>query len=374
MAKRAGVSPDLYGSRQAEAAAILPATAAKTGASRLSWADYAKGIAIILVVVCHCAEGTLNAASSLPSPAWSVFLDISYAFMVPAFFVVAGWFSERTYQTKGGAYQLRYVLGRILYPYVVWTVAQTALMILSKAGNRVPSWADLPGFLLFGSMQFWFLRALVAAYCFQLVLRAVRFGELLGLGISAVALALFSLYPNAAPPSTIHPATHLFFFLAGAFCFRHRLRLSGRLALRLAAGLGLVSLFALHFMGARCDTPFRPITAMAGIVACLSLCALLPDSRWLLILKLVGRHSLPIYCLHVIFAAGTRAILFKAGVRSFDTQVLLGSIAGTIFPLGISIWSLGRFEWLFRFPRAGWNRRAPREDPRNGTQFKIPNP
>ncbi len=363
MAKRASVSPDLYGSRQAEGAAVLPATAVKTGMRRLSWADYAKGIAIILVVVCHCAEGTLNAASSLPSPAWSVFLDISYAFMVPVFFVVAGWFSERTYQTKGGAYQLSYVLRAILYPYIVWTVAQTALMILSKAGNRVPSWADLPGFLIFGSMQFWFLRALVAAYCFQLVLRAVRIGEFAGLAISGAALVLFSLHPNAAPPSIIHPASHLFYFVAGAFCFRHRLRLSGRAALRLVAGLGLLSLLALHFLGARCDTPFRPVTAMVGIVASLSLCALLPDSWWLSILKLLGRHSLPIYCLHVIFAAGVRAILFKAGVRNFDVQVFLGSIAGTVFPLGISICSLGRFEWLFRFPSGGRNRRCPREDP-----------
>ncbi len=350
MAKPASVSPDSCEARQAESAEVLHPTSVKPETGRLSWADYAKGIAIILVVVCHCAEGAMTAGAKLPSVAWSAFLDVSYAFMVPVFFVVAGWFSERTYQNKGGAYQLSYVIRGILYPYIVWTVAQTALMILSKAGNRVPSWADLPGFLVFGSMQFWFLRALVAAYCFQLVLRAMRIGEFWGLAIAAAALAVFSLYPKAAPPSILHPATHLFYFMAGAFCFRHRLRLSGWIALRLTAGLGAASLDVLHFIGARCDTPFRPITAMVGIVTWLSLCALLPDSRWLSPLKLVGRHSLPIYCLHVIFAAGARAFLFKAGVRGFDIQVLLGSIAGTVFPLAISLWSLGRFEWLFRLP------------------------
>lgn len=319
--------------------------------SRLAWPDYAKGLAILLVVLCHTAEGVFTALGT-PRPAfWHEFIDLSYSFMVPVFFVVAGWFSARTSRVREPGAQVNQVLSGILYPYVLWTVLQTAVMIVSRAGNRVVHWSDLPGFLLVGAMQFWFLRALVIAYAVDLLLRYFGWSSTIRLAFSLVLLAAFSLPELALYPSLALPATHYAYFAAGGFCFDRKVALTKRPAIVFAGVVALVMLLFLHFVGARCTSPWRPFTAGAGIVACISVSALLPAGRGLTLIRLIGRHSLAIYCLHVIVAAGFRLALFRGGVQDLTFHILAGFSAAMLIPLLLAHFGSARLAWLFRFPR-----------------------
>lgn len=320
------------------------------GPSRLAWPDYAKGIAILLVVLCHTAEGFFTAIDQPRPPFWHDFIEISYAFMVPVFFVVAGWFSERSFRTRKTGAQVRQVISGILYPYVLWTILQTALMIVTKAGNRVVHWSDLPAFLLLGAMQFWFLRALVLAYGLDLVLRHWGVSSAVRLGVSLVLLVVFSFPGLAAYPGVALLATHYFYFVAGAFCLDCGVAISGRRSIQVAAVGSLALLLLLHFAGARCTTIWRPLTALAGIVACISVSALLPNNQWLLVLRLIGRYSLAIYCLHVIVAAGLRIVLLRMSVQNPDLQIALGFGAAVLVPLALAHYGSKYLGWLFRLP------------------------
>lgn len=62
-------------------------------ANRLGWIDYARGIAIIIVVYRHAYEGIAHMSIGTDLPYWSYILQESvYNLCRPIFFIVAGSF------------------------------------------------------------------------------------------------------------------------------------------------------------------------------------------------------------------------------------------------------------------------------------------
>ena len=73
----------------------------ETNASpRLDWADYGKGLAILLVVICHTVNGLMRAGVFRGNPDYQYFDDVCFSFMVPVFFFLSGYFCERSFARK----------------------------------------------------------------------------------------------------------------------------------------------------------------------------------------------------------------------------------------------------------------------------------
>ncbi len=315
---------------------------------RLSWPDYAKGMAIALIVVCHTGEG-LREAGLRPWPGvWSHAAAVCYTFMVPVFFVLSGWFSERTRRTKGTQYQIKTVLQCLLYPYLVWSLVQAVLAMVTRAANVVPAWSELPGLLLSGYKQFWCLHSLMLSFAVDLILSAARLTPP-GRAVFGAALALVFSIPLCSLAAPIdRAALHYIYFAVGCCLSERATSAFNPKELLLGAALGTVGLGILHLAGIRFPSPAWIVASFFGLSACFAVAMLLPESRWLWLLTWMGRWSLQIYCLGLICTAATRWLLVRSGLGDFTVHLLAGTFVGIVVPMAVAYLDSQYFGFLFR--------------------------
>ncbi len=132
--------------------------------SRETWIDYARGIAIILVVYRHAFEGIKDAGINVQA-----YLAIEHAnmmvfsFRMPLFFIVSGVFVMGSYKKRG---LKDYIIAKsrtILYPYFIWGIFQITIQILlSKYINSKLTFYSYLDLLYMPRAidQFWYLYAL----------------------------------------------------------------------------------------------------------------------------------------------------------------------------------------------------------------------
>lgn len=82
----------------------MRAEAARPGqAARSEWVDAAKGLGILLVVYGHVARGLVNGGVPMDRQ-WFATLDAAvYAFHMPLFFLLSGWFFVGSLTRRGRA-------------------------------------------------------------------------------------------------------------------------------------------------------------------------------------------------------------------------------------------------------------------------------
>lgn len=123
---------------------------------RLEYADYAKALAIFLVVLGHTHPGYL------PGKDW-LYMDVCYAFHMPLFFVVAGLFSKvrTSYSPESWRDFLRRNFRTLMVPYFVWGVVYMPFSYAGLARLAYGSWMQLRGIGTLTSL--WFLPAMFVA-------------------------------------------------------------------------------------------------------------------------------------------------------------------------------------------------------------------
>lgn len=299
---------------------------------RQNWADYAKGIAIFLVVLCHTVNGTINAGLTQANTWWSYCSDLFYIFMVPVFFFLAGYFAEGSKARRGLRKFLIGLLNTIAYPYFLWSIVQILLMMsIPGASNARPSWVTILSLPIDGYAQFWFLYALFSCYIFDVLLSLIRLNRVYKLLISLVILVLGESISSIGEQLYWLCSHYSYFVIGSMFSANFISQLSSRslLAVNLTA-LTLLNYLFIHKAGY--GTPLRAIAAVVGIGLVIVLSMLLERLGRFAWLGVLGLYSLEIYCLHTITAAGTRYFI----LRILNSQnIWLHSIAGTL--LGICV-------------------------------------
>src|SRR5690606_37421024 len=128
------------------------------------WVDYAKGIAIFLVVYRHSFEGLKRAGVDTAS-----FMGLEYAnilffsFRMPLFFIVSGMFLSSSLAKRGLNTFIGQKAKTILYPYFLWGGLQISSQLLLSGMVNASRTAEDYLFLLYdpkGVDQFWYLYAL----------------------------------------------------------------------------------------------------------------------------------------------------------------------------------------------------------------------
>jgi fucose 4-O-acetylase-like acetyltransferase len=86
------------------------------------------------------------------------------------------------------------------------------------------------------------------------------------------------------------------------------------------------------------------LCAIAGVIAIIAVSRLLADVPFLSRgLAYAGRRTMHLFLIHLLFTAGTRIVLVRAGVTDLATHIVLGTAAGIAGPLlaGVVIDRLG---------------------------------
>ncbi|MBN2291215.1 MAG: acyltransferase [Pirellulales bacterium] len=341
--------------------------------NRISWPDYVKGMAIVLVVLGHLLFGLGlvdgDAAPQNDDLTLSRFtVDWIYAFHMQAFFFISGLLSLQSSRRTARDF-LAVKLRSIVYPYFLWSIIQILLMlVMAGRTTHEVSWLDLLTITYHPIMQFWFLYALFAMLLVFAVLRALKFSPL---AILAFSIALYLISPFL-PDGTWGPIVWLckdmIFFGVGVAISQAAITRTDNVSSKWLAVSAVACAILLTF-GVWCLTPLElpdgvtekrfmlllvtePLLALLGIGMLFTTGELLARGRWLDVLRRFGALTLQIYVAHTIAMAAVRMVLAKVfGIESIWIHLVAGMIAGIYLPL--ALWWLCQrvgFPYLFVLP------------------------
>src|ERR1700724_1835666 len=144
--------------------------------NRLAWIDYARGIAILLVLYRHVFEGIKE--SGINVKPWLTLEHaniIFFSFRMPLFFIVSGVFMGGSLFKRGLGGFILNKCKIILYPYALWAAIQITLQLLfSKYVNGGRDPGDYL-YILYAPReieQFWYLYALFNVTVLYAVVKA----------------------------------------------------------------------------------------------------------------------------------------------------------------------------------------------------------
>lgn len=326
--------------------------------TRIGWIDYAKGIAILLVVIGHVLRGLISSQILIESPLTQYIDNWIYSFHMPVFFMIAGLFVLKSAQKSLIAF-LSDKLCTIVYPYFLWSTIQSIIMIaFAGSTNNNIKWADIWKIIYQPIMQFWFLYALFIMLLIFITLYKMRVPLI---GIFLLTLIVFCLkfylptdsHVNSLVQSTC--ANMVFFgigFLGRDVLLNRLSKLSTEALIKFSLA-SFISLSVLVVLGLQLNYFGRLVTASLGIIGTISLSTVLERLKLASEIQRYGLLSLHIFLAHIIMAAAARIILMK--VFKIDNSLIhlgLGTLAGTYGPILLqNLSQKARFPYLFTSPR-----------------------
>jgi uncharacterized membrane protein YcfT len=333
---------------------------------RDDWADVAKGVCILLVVMWHVImKHYLQISWHLPVPlpgAWGAFGDQLLPLRMPVFFTISGMFAASAV-LRPWRIAARGRIAKFYYLYALWFAVHTAVLSLVPrfdtlaAGDAV----DVIEQLTITPTNLWYLLALAVYF---VIARLTR-----GLPAAFVLVPAFLLSATASADLLAAPGNrgqlyqNLFFFLAGLRLRRWIERWVGSVTLRrvLVGGVCyLGGMLAVRQLGARQWFGVWPVVSILAVL--LGVAGAVEVSRRLRVarpLSRLGRQTLPIYVMHMPLLALMHAALLRpfssAGTASqlalaaFLPIVLTGLL--TVACLTLHSWiTAASGWWLFDLP------------------------
>jgi fucose 4-O-acetylase-like acetyltransferase len=322
-----------------------------TSGIRSNVVDIVKGIAILLVVYGHTAQGLVH-RGWWAGPGASYSRTFIYSFHMPAFFFVAGLFVTGSIAKRGNKRFAVDKLKTILYPYVLFAIISAAIepwIGRFKSGTKPFHW-DVFLLNLADGEASWFLFVLFV--CLMLALMAARTPAWLRF----LAGAVVGMTPAFGPP-VINDVLREFCFLAAGMWVGTRIyRLERMSAEAAAVGFVLLAMFqamAVYLYGALVLGRWLYIVfGLTGTAGLFLLAKLLDKHRFGDGLAWVGRASLAVFLLSAFAQGATREILLRVfHTREFWLQLLLPTLFAAILPA--IVWyqqDRWRVSWLFQWP------------------------
>lgn len=334
---------------------------ATPASGRIAWADAAKGICIILVVMMHTTlgigqemggEGFLHAVVAFARP-----------FRMPDFFLVSGLFLARVIDRDWRSYADKRVL-HFAYFYVLWLVIQSGFKVVQiSGGSPVAFLHHLAVSLIEPYSTLWFIYLLGVFSVITKLLRrappAILFGVAAALQIIPVQTGSFLVDEFCA---------RWVFFLAGYLFAPHVIRLAAWARDHLAAAFagvtvwavvnGVLALTVVELAVGRTTLAQWPglglLTGLAGAVAIVTVASLLTRLGLAAPLRYCGKNSIAIYLTFFLPMAIGRTILAQTG---YVTDIGLAATLVTVFavavPLVIERLTRGT-QFAFLYHRPDW--------------------
>jgi fucose 4-O-acetylase-like acetyltransferase len=303
-----------------------------SSSTRLKWIDAARGFGIILVVYAHAARG-LVLAKMLPSTGWPIDVDtVVYAFHMPLFFILAGLNIERGV-ARGRRDFILNKLQTVVWPYFLWSIVHGSLKIAGAGYTNNPlTPSDLFAIPIVPIEQFWFLYVL---FLCQLAIAIVLPRRWLLLALTLLAVVLWCSTPNG---SIFFRALHyLPYVVLGIFAPPLLARLAARPAAQFAVAAGAWLAFAALILPvgppAQDALAIYALAVLGSVGTIATVMVLGATGRSLPWLEILGRLSMPIFLMHTIFSAATRAALKMVGPADPVLALILVTAAGLLLPL-----------------------------------------
>ncbi|HVV54437.1 MAG TPA: acyltransferase [Mucilaginibacter sp.] len=303
---------------------------------RWLWIDYDKGISIILVGYGHCYATLIDHGLGLTSYPLINYIGVFlYGFRMPLFFIVSGMLIGRSLNKKGLANYIGDRTNNILYPLFTWGIIQITLQLLTGrfTHNTVQPISYL--YLIIDPRQtghFWYLNALFCIGVIYSVLRnklklASYMQLILGLVLFSVS-AWIHIDDRWAGFLTDICEYYIFFAMGD---FLSKIMLDDQYREKFASWKIFFPLLALFIMIQYFFTQInlRPspeginyvehkmpffflFEALVGCAISFSFSFMLQKYKVLTFLRIIGFHSLFVYCMQIIVMTVARTVFVNA--------------------------------------------------------------
>ncbi|MFF1822983.1 acyltransferase family protein [Kribbella sp. NPDC058245] len=316
-----------------------------TERSRVAWADVAKGVCILLVVLWHVLmKHYLQIHWHIGGQvkgAWGTFGEQLLPLRMPLFFAVSGYFAVRAVQ-RTWPEVLRTKVAKFYYLYVLWLIIHTA--ILAFVPDFGTESADGPlkfiAQLFITPSNLWYLYALALYFIVARATRRVPPWVMLGLAFLLSATASAGLV--AVPGDRAGVYQNLVFFLAGLYGKTVIEKLAAEaswLRLAIIAVPYAVLLGVVAFFDAKTWFGLWPVVSGVAIILGVTAAGLV--TRWAGLttaLASVGRRTLPIYVMHMPLLALLHAALVKPLSSAGPTIQLVAQIVEPVVLTAFLAW------------------------------------
>jgi len=341
---------------------------------RWVWIDTDKGISILLVGFGHCLLVMQNHGLDLgPYPLINYISVFLYGFRMPLFFIISGIFISGSLKRKGLGGYISYRADTILYPLLVWGFIEVTFQLLAgRVTNNTVSPMNYINLLIDARKtgHFWYLNALFfigVIFAFFKEYVKVKPWQQLALGVILYAVSHIN---NLNTGSLTDICEYYLFFAIGDVIAN--LLLSERNFNRfasfkiffplLAVFLVLQYRFAYYNLHGGAEginyvehkMPFFfLLEALVGCAISMNFSFLLQKYNALRFLRVIGFHSLYIYCMQIIVMTIARIVLVNI-LNITYVPVLIGGIwsAGIFIPIAFYNFCMNhKMWWLFTFKR-----------------------
>lgn len=323
---------------------IRPAPVRPSPGGRDRGVDIAKGIGIALVVLGHAWVGL---GGALGPDRWrDAALIVVYTFHMALFFVLSGAFAGRSASEPRAAFARRLWRG-FVHPYLLWSLILLGTGYLMRGHTNTPvDRLDLVAILYRPPAVMWFLYVLLGAF---VLLRVTARRSAPARLLLAVTLAVGGYFLSFW--LTGHLRFVGLFLLAAQFGLPSPRALSRRgptwasiaamaatavLAWREAAhGLTGYPGQSIVYLPAAFAGPWLVLRVSAWLARSVEHGG--PGRPLGRLLSTLGRHTLPIFVLHILFTAGVRIALMGLGVHDAWAIGIAATGAGVFVPLGLAL-------------------------------------
>ncbi len=324
--------------------------------NRLAWIDYARGIAIILVLYRHIFEGISRSGVDAAKFQWLENANIIfYSFRMPLFFILSGVFIAKSLAKRKMKGLILNKVNILLWPYLLWSTLQITIQILlSGYVNADRGLADYAYILAFPRRidQFWYLYALFNVTVLYIIMREkLRFGiwQQLLLG-AAMYLASSYVAVRHIDLGFVYDILHYYIFFAIGELVADKILDSRNFKLFSSWGLmlGLLPFFAAgqaYFLLANLGhnstlyvEEHQPLLfgliALCGCGFMICVSFILQRYDCLKLLRVAGYHSLYIYVSHVLVASAVRMVMVKVlGVTYLPALLVVCLVFAVTIPV-----------------------------------------
>lgn len=333
---------------------------------RVEWADAAKGVCIVLVVLWHVIVKDYQQIDwhlGVPvSGLWGTLGEQFLPLRMPLFFTISGVFAANAAQ-RPWRVVARSRIARFLYLYVVWLLIHTAILAAAPElpTDRATSALGLLEQLTITPSNLWYLYAL--ALYFTIAKATRRVPRALVLVPAAVLSAVAAAGLLDTPGNRAGLYQNLVFFLAGLYLrpqIQQWAATASRRRLVLVSGAYVLALAAMAVAGAQQLFGVWMVVSVVAVAFGITAAARL--ARWPAVsdpLSRLGRVTLPIYVIHMpVLALLHRLLLVPVSGLDQPAQglIVLGYpivVTGLVTALSLAIHRAllaVRARWLFALP------------------------
>ena len=297
------------------------------------WVDYIKMIACFLVLLGHLLQ-SLVSANIFPENIYHEWFDRTiYYFHVPLFFICSGYLYQRYGKVVDGKSWFKNIINKTIalgIPYFVFSFLTWLLksFFSSYTNSEAGSLSDI--LFLHPTQQYWYLYVLL--FLFIITPRVhTKKGILTLITISLLLKLMYVLWENALIWKTflIYGICNyeIWFVLGVLLSFIGAETIQKRiLGGLLGIGFLMISVLVYYYYNAWLQFGM-------GLIACSSIFMLMVNCREHKWMTKISRYTMPVYLMHTIFAAGSRACLQKIGINSVAIHVIIGLFACTVGPI-----------------------------------------